>query len=116
MLSGKTSLIIQADNITRHLVAEVLGAEGCQTIQASGTQEAQQKLNALAALDFLVLDDNVAGFSLIEPARSRFKNLKVIVITEKDIDQSARRPGIDKVIQIPFQVFNLCEDIKDVLR
>jgi signal transduction histidine kinase/DNA-binding response OmpR family regulator len=88
---AKTILVVEDDAPTRAFIAEILKAEGYEVVTASDGSEARSQVSAtlpeVVILDLILPDVN--GFELLDEWRAcaRTANLRVFVLTSKDLSQ-----------------------------
>jgi DNA-binding response OmpR family regulator len=113
-------LVVDDDDVIRHLIHDILNNEGHKVVMAEDGEEALDQFNA-TGFDMVITDlvmPKLNGMQLVKALREKNVKIPIVIVTgwieeflpEKETDQ------VDSIIQKPFTVENLTETLSLVNR
>jgi CheY-like chemotaxis protein len=112
-------LLVEDDDDNRELMAEILGAAGCEVVSATSGREALRRLSE-CPVDVIVTDvgmPGMGGLELAVAAKAVAPSVPVVVVTgwaEREDITSARE--VDAVLLKPVDPDVLAQAVSDVAR
>lgn len=119
MTSEKPILVVEDDQDTRFLYAEVLQSEGYQVLEASDGTSALEVLKANPAIGLILLDLTMPGMSASEflakqKEASKADPIPVITISGRsDTQAQSTQMGANDFLLKPFDIDQLVDKVKN---
>jgi DNA-binding NtrC family response regulator len=114
-----TVLVVEDEILIRLMIAEELRADGFAVIEAASADEAETVLHSTVSIDLMFTDvrmpGRLNGVALAERARGLRPDLKVVVTSGQAPDW-ASSPAIDAFFRKPYDVAQVIERIRNLLR
>lgn len=122
LLSGKTILVVDDEEVMRDTVRDVLASRGCRVLVAEDAPPAVQLINE-TAFDLVLSDIKMPegnGYQVFAAAKDANTDCPVILMTGFGYDPNhsiirARREGLAAVLFKPFKVDQLLSEIRNAL-
>ncbi len=123
VLTGKTFLVVDDEELIRQTIHDVLEPYGCQVVTAVNGAEAIEKVRT-QHFDLVISDikmPGATGYEVFAAAKEADASTEVILITGFGYDPShsivrARKEGLAAVLMKPFKVKQLLDECRSALR
>jgi DNA-binding response OmpR family regulator len=120
VLSMKTVLVVDDQPGIRLLLQEVLTNEGYEVVTAQNGKEAVERTEK-EEIDLLILDYKLPilnGEEVIKKMKNKKEQIPIILVTglgKIGLDL-AGYPFVKKVVEKPFNIQGICDDVRALLR
>jgi two-component system cell cycle sensor histidine kinase/response regulator CckA len=115
----ETILLVEDEELLRHLVAEMLSDLGYRVLSASsGTEALAMAPNVSGEIHVLITDvlmPEMDGTKLAESLRSQRPSLKVLFVTGDTTEACPSSPGMSRLNK-PFTIKMLAEKVRELLK
>ena len=121
-MSKARVLVVDDEDTIRNLLKSRLGRDGYDVATAANADEAESQFASGGEVGVMVTDLRMPGrdgFALMEAAKKKNPNLRVIVITghgEKEVAVKALRQGASDYLEKPFDLDELSHAVKRSIR
>lgn len=114
----ETILLVEDEELLRHVVAEMLGDLGYRVLCATDGQQALKISQAHPGVVHLLITDvlmpDLDGVKLAESLRARRPTLKILFISGGEDSDSVSSPGMAR-LQKPFTIRMLSQKVRELL-
>ncbi len=122
ILNGKTLLVVDDVATIRTIIADVLGSNGVEVLEAESGERALEVASG-RAIDAFLLDIRLAGINGLELCRAlramaRYRSAPIVFVTsmdEREMLQWALEAGCDDFIQKPIYPMVLRKRLSNLL-